>query len=88
MRLSRPFFQLPVLFDSARLAAEVAALPEAAWAPHPDRLPGNTAVRLITVDSAETDIHHGQMLPTPWLKAMPYAQQVLAGFGVVWEGSA
>lgn len=87
MRLSQPFFQLPVLFDASRLAAEVAALPSEAWAPHPDRIPGNSAVRLITVNGAETDTHHGQMLPTPWLKAMPYVQQVLAGFGVVWGRS-
>ena len=87
MRLSQPFFQLPVLFDAARLSAEAAALPTEAWAPHPDRILGNSAVRLITVDGAETDTHHGQMLATPWLKAMPYTQQVLAGFGVVWGRS-
>ena len=49
MRLSQPFFQLPVLFDAARLSAEAAALPTEAWAPHPDRILGNSAVRLITV---------------------------------------
>jgi hypothetical protein len=27
------------------------------------------------------------MLPTPWLAAMPYLRQVLAGFGVVWSRS-
>lgn len=84
MRLSQPFFQLPVLFEPARLQAEVAALPVEAWAPHPDGVPGNSATRLITVDGQETDGHHGQMLPTRWLEAMPYARQILAGFGVVW----
>lgn len=87
MRLSRPFFQLPVLFDSARLQDEVAALPDEAWAPHPDRVPGNSAARLITAGGAETDAHHGQMLPTRWLESMPYVRQVLAGFGVVWSRS-
>ncbi len=87
MRLSRPFFQLPVLFEAARLQAEVAALPAQAWAPHPDRLPGNSAARLITAGGGETDSVHGQMLPTPWLAAMPYVRQVLAGFGVVWSRS-
>ena len=29
MRLSHPFFQLPVLFEAERLQAEVAALPAA-----------------------------------------------------------
>ncbi|WP_353230661.1 aspartyl/asparaginyl beta-hydroxylase domain-containing protein [Novosphingobium sp.] len=87
MKLPQPFYQLPVLFDVARLQDEVAGLPDAAWSPHPDGIPGNSAVRLITVDGAETDAHHGQMLPTRWLTAMPYLCQVLAGFGVVWSRS-
>ncbi len=87
MRLSRPFFQLPVLFDAARLQAEVAALPAQAWVAHPDQLPGNSAARLISAGGAETDSVHGQMLPTPWLEGMSYLQQVLAGFGVVWSRS-
>ena len=87
MRLSRPFFQLPVLFEVARLQAEVAALPAEAWIPHPDGVPGNSAARLISVDGGENDTVHGQMLATRWLAAMPYARQVLAGFGVVWSRS-
>lgn len=87
MRLSRPFFQLPVLFDVARLQAEVAALPAEAWTAHPDRLAGNSAARLISAGGAETDSVHGQMLPTPWLGSMPYLSQALAGFGVVWSRS-
>ncbi len=35
MRLPRPFFQLPVLFDVARLQAEVAALPAGRGFPIP-----------------------------------------------------
>lgn len=85
MRLSRPFFQLPVFFDVARLQAEVAALPPEAWTPHPDRVPGNSAARLISAGGGETDSVHGQMLPTCWLADMPYLCQVLAGFGVVWS---
>ncbi|MBC7669231.1 MAG: aspartyl/asparaginyl beta-hydroxylase domain-containing protein [Gemmatimonadaceae bacterium] len=87
MRLSQPFFQLPVLFDVARLQAEVAALPAQAWAPHPDRLPGNSAALLISAGGGETDSVYGQMLSTPWLAGMPYLRQVLAGFGVVWSRS-
>lgn len=87
MRLSRPFFQLPVHFEVERLQAEVAALPTEAWTPHPDRVPGNSAARLISAGGAETDSVHGQMSPTPWLAAMPYLRQVLAGFGVVWSRS-
>lgn len=87
MRLSQPFFQLPVLFEAERLQAEVAALPAEAWGPHPDRVPGNSAARLISADGAETDSVHGQMRPTRWLADMPYLRQVLAGFGVVWSRS-
>jgi hypothetical protein len=87
MRLSRPFFQLPVLFDAELLQAEVAALPAEAWAPHPDGVPGNSAARLISVGGAETESFHGQMLPTRWLEDMAYLRQVLAGFGVVWSRS-
>lgn len=87
MRLPQPFYQLPVLFDVARLQAEVEALPGEAWGPHPDRLVGNSAARLISVGGAETDSVHGQMLPTRWLADMPYLRQVLAGFGVVWSRS-
>ena len=87
MRLSQPFFQLPVLFDVARLQAEVAALPDEAWVAHPDQVAGNSAARLISASGAEVDSVHGQMLPTRWLEGMPYVQQVLAGFGVVWSRS-
>ncbi|HEY4030680.1 MAG TPA: aspartyl/asparaginyl beta-hydroxylase domain-containing protein [Caulobacteraceae bacterium] len=87
MRLPRPFFQLPVLFEAERLQAEVGALPAEAWTSHPDGVPGNSAARLISVGGEETDAVHGQMRPTRWLAAMPYLRQVLAGFGVVWSRS-
>jgi hypothetical protein len=87
MKLARPFYQLPVLFETARLQAEVAALPAEAWAAHPDGVPGNSAVRLISVGGDETEAVHGAMAPTRWLAAMPYLRQVLAGFGVVWSRS-
>jgi hypothetical protein len=87
MRLPRPFFQLPILFETERLQAEVAALPAEAWAAHPDGVPGNSAARLISAGGGETDSVHGAMRPTPWLAAMPYLHQVLAGFGVVWGRS-
>jgi hypothetical protein len=87
MKLSQPFFQLPVRFDVARLQTEVAALPAEAWVAHPDNVPGNSAARLISADGDETDAVHGYMRPTHWLEGMPYLQQVLAGFGVVWGRS-
>lgn len=87
MRLPRPFYQLPILFDVARLQAEVDSLPAEAWVSHPDQVPGNSAARLISAEGAETDAVHGQMAATPWLEGMPYLQQVLASFGVVWSRS-
>ncbi len=87
MRLPRPFFQLPVQFDAGRLRAEVAALPPHAWFAHPNSIAGNSAVRLISADGAESDDVHGQMLPTPWLHSAPYIRQILGSFGVVWSRS-
>ena len=87
MRLSKPFFQLPLLFDVSRLQEEVAVLPPEAWVSHPDQVPGNSAVRLITAGGGENDDVQGRMAPTPWLEAMPYMKQALAGFGVVWSRS-
>jgi hypothetical protein len=87
MRLPQPFFQLPILFEMERLQAEVAALPAEAWASHPDGVPGNSAVRLISAGGTETDAHIGHMLETRWLASMPCLRQMLAGFGVVWSRS-
>lgn len=87
MRLRHPFYQLPVRIDAARLRLEADALPAEAWVRHPDGAPGNSAARLISAWGEENDAFHGQMLPTKWLDAMPYARQILAEFGVVWSRS-
>lgn len=87
MRLPRPFFRLPLRFDAARLREEVESIPPQAWVEHPNGLQGNSAVRLISAQGAETDGVHGRMLPTRWLEASPYIRQVLASFGVVWSRS-
>ena len=42
MKLQVPFVQLPLLFDAGALAAEVDALPESAWLPHPQGFAGNS----------------------------------------------
>jgi len=87
MKLPRPFFRLPVRFDAARLAAEVAALPAAAWSRHPQEHAGNTAARLISVGGGDNDAVSGEMKPTAALAACPYAVQVLASFSTVWSRS-
>jgi hypothetical protein len=50
---------------------------------HTDRLPGNSAAQLISPGGVESESLRGQMLPTRWLAAMPYARQILAGFGAL-----
>lgn len=87
MKLAQPFIRLPVRFDAERLRAEVEALPECAWAPHPTALEGNSALRLISVDGGENDGVDGLMLPTQHLGLCPYIRQVLSSFGVVWSRS-
>ncbi|MEO8444404.1 MAG: sulfotransferase [Gammaproteobacteria bacterium] len=87
MRLPRPFYRLPVVFDVERLSAEVAALSPAAWVPHPNLIEGNSSVRLISVDGGDNDEVTGRMLPTASLRAAPYIRQVLASFGVAWSRS-
>jgi len=87
MRLPQPFYRLPVCFDVQRLREELAALPPSAWVSHPNGIPGNTSLRLISVDGGENDNLRGPMRPTPHLQASPYIRQVLASFGVVWSRS-
>jgi hypothetical protein len=87
MKLVRPFFRLPLRFDVERLRNEIEALPADAWARHPNDIPGNSALRLLSVDGGENDGLHGLMQPTPHLERCPYIRQVLANFGVVWSRS-
>jgi Aspartyl/Asparaginyl beta-hydroxylase len=85
--LPQRFYRLPVRFDAARLRSEVEALPRDAWTPHPTGEPGNSAVRLITVDGGENDRLNGPMRMTANLERSPYMRQALASFGVVWSRS-
>ena len=83
MRLTHPFLKLPLEFDAAELEREVRALPEIAWVPHPTGFEGNEAVRLVTAGGRPTDDLDGEMAPTPELRAMPYAQQIMSEIGGV-----
>lgn len=87
MKLKAPFIKLPFTFDVERLKAEVLTFPAESWAKHPNNIPGNSALRLITVGGTENDDVAGAMAPTPHLLAAPYLQQVLGHFGVVWSRS-
>jgi len=85
MRLDTEFIQLPLTFDAARLATEVAQFDENAWRPHPEGHPGNSALPLIAVngDPMNDDVR-GPMRATAHLDRCPYLRQVLAAFHAVW----
>ncbi len=84
MQLDTEFIRLPLRVDAARLAAEVARIPEAAWRPHPHGYAGNSALPLISVNGdPHNDDVAGAMAPTPHLAQLPYLQQVLAAFETV-----
>jgi hypothetical protein len=87
MRLSRPFYRLPVRFDSARLQQEVLQFPAHAWTEHPNNIAGNSALRLISAGGGENDDVDGVMQPTAHLLRAPYLRQVLASLGVVFSRS-
>lgn len=87
MRLSQPLLQLPISFDADALAAEVRALPDSAWDPHPTGFVGNEAVRLVTPHGELSDALEGPMAPTVHLMRCPYVMQVMAELGGVWGRS-
>lgn len=84
MRLATPFTKLLLRVDAAALEAEIAAVEEAAWRPHPEGMAGNTALPLLAAHGDPTDdATRGPMRPTPHLDRLPYTRQVLAGLGTV-----
>ncbi|MGF7150718.1 hypothetical protein FHS96_004376 [Sphingomonas zeicaulis] len=87
MRLNRPLLRLPRRYCAETLAAEIAALPRAAWLPHPGRLAGNDAVPLITPGGQMVNGFAGPMAPTEALLACPYIMEVMADLGAVWGRS-
>lgn len=83
MKLQVPFIQLPLRFDAEALAAEIAALGEAAWKPHPQGFPGNSMLPLVAVDGDPDNASFaGAMGPTSLLDRCPYLANVIANFSV------
>ncbi|MEO6928698.1 MAG: sulfotransferase [Casimicrobiaceae bacterium] len=83
MQLPVPFFKLPLQFDAARLAAEVAQFTAAEWRPHPQGHPGNSALPYVARNGNPLDDGvSGPMLPTPHLARCPYVMQVMEALGV------
>ena len=84
MKISHPFIQLPLFFDAPALAAEIAALGESVWMPHPQGFAGNSMLPLVASEGDPADESFaGQMMPTPHLQACPYLGRVIASLGTV-----
>ncbi len=82
MKLQVPFIQLPLEYDAERMAAEMNAVPESAWLPHPQGFPGNDFLPLISAHGAPKDeSFSAPMRPTPYLEQSPYMTDVLASLG-------
>lgn len=87
IKFTQPLVRLQVRFDAAALEAEVQSLPRSAWVPHPNKFPGNDAVRLITSHGAPTDVFDGSMAPTEYLRSCPYIMEIMGELGGVWGRS-
>lgn len=84
MNLPSAFLQLPLRFDAAALAAELAGVPESAWRPHPEGHPGNAALPLVARHGdASDDGVTGPMRPTPVLAALPRLRHAIAALDTV-----
>lgn len=84
MRFDQPLIKLPIRFCADTLAAEVRALPETAWEPHPQRFPGNEAVPLVTPAGRISNDFAGPMGPTDYLLQSRYMMQAMAEIDAVW----
>lgn len=79
MQLPERFIRLPLRFDVDAVAAEIDALGEAAWDPHPQRFVGNSALKLVTVGGGTSDERlRGPMSPTAYLEHLPSVRSVMA----------
>lgn len=84
MRLNQNLLRLPIRFDAAALAAEIDAFPARAWVPHPNKIPGNEAVMLVTTEGRLIEDLIGPMAPTEYLRSAPYMMEAMAAIGAVW----
>jgi hypothetical protein len=83
MKLQTRFVQLPVCFDAGRLKAEIGALPDSGWLPHPQGFPGNDFLPLVSAGGDPIDESFSRpMRPTPYLEQCRYLVDVIASLGV------
>lgn len=83
MELSHPFIRLPFSLDANRLKQELAVFEDSVWMEHPNRISGNSAIPLISLNGEDNNDFSGQMQATPHLGRCEYVQQVMASFGEV-----
>lgn len=83
MELSHPFIRLPFSFDANRLKQELAIFEDSVWMEHPNRMSGNSAIPLISLNGEDNNDFSGQMQITPHLARCDYVQQVMASFGEI-----
>lgn len=82
MKLPVPFIQLPLRFDAAALAEEVASIEASHWRPHPQGYAGNSMLPLVAVDGdPANEAFAGRMAPTPVLRQCPRLMGVFASLG-------
>lgn len=82
MKLQAAFIRLPLRFDAARMAEEIAQFAEREWRPHPQGHPGSSALPLVSAyGDAANSATKGPMRPTPHLRRTPYLRQVLEAMG-------
>jgi len=80
MRLELPFVKLPIQSDITALIAEVSAIPDDVWRPHPEGMPGNSALALVAVGgNPSNDSVEGAMHPTLRLESLPSIVNIMAG---------
>ncbi len=79
--------RLPIRFSAEDIEKEVRALPASRWVPHPNQIPGNDAVRLVTPEGRDTDDLDGRMAPTPELLACPNIIRIMGQLGATWGRS-
>ena len=80
MRLDSPLVLLPISLDVTALVEQVAALEDDIWRPHPEGMPGNSALPLVAVSGdPNNDSVVGPMRPTPHLERLPAVMDIMAG---------
>ena len=87
MRIARPLLKLPIEFDAAALAAEVAALPGEAWLDHPQNFDGNDGVPLVSPGGEDVNSAAGPMAPTRFLAALPFVRKIMGALDSCWGRS-